>query len=526
MKTFQKALMAALLLLGFLPRAHAAEIFKNDDLDFNLGGRIQVVGDAELVTDDPVRDHMRLFLWDESDRLFTTGNYQGYKWDFEVEFGGETPGTSNGTLNLFDANVDIPLIPDMATLKVGQFKVPGNLESADYEGNLLFTEKSPIFNLFFNQGYDTGVALYGHIGNLDGQAGLVQGGPDLPQRYLPEVLNFPTPFFVRIGYDEIQDDPFHPKQTGFDKPKNSQFAFHLTGYYSADQNAGHSEDFGLGGGYLSTFNANNVLYGNVLNSSVFNPYETVAGVAPVTADLWQFGFDFQYRTPLADTMLTLQGQAMAAGYNMTVPLGVPYETAPAVLPGDKSVLSGTLSSLPGTQYNINIGGAEIMASVGDKPWEIAGRFDMVIPDINELGTYVQRNTNGSQTTTTPVTVITQNPVTTAGPVTVGYATPVTTIKAGTAITYYAPVFTNSDPIYEVTFPSITYHFNNDCKLIAETLFMFNTPAVQSDDGTYLIAEMPGSADSGIGQAPLGPANGANFRIGFVPMGRMMFQMQF
>jgi hypothetical protein len=181
MKTFQKVLMAALLLLGFMPRAHAAEIFKNDDLDLDFGGRIQLMGAAELVTSDPVRDHFRLFLWNESDRLFTTGDYKGYKWDFEVEFGGETPASgtngSNGVLNLYDANVDIPLIPDMVTAKIGQFKVPGNLESAVYEGSMLFTEKSPLYNLFFNQGYDCGVALYGHIGNLDGQAGLVQGAP-------------------------------------------------------------------------------------------------------------------------------------------------------------------------------------------------------------------------------------------------------------------------------------------------------------------------------------------------------------
>jgi hypothetical protein len=56
------------------------------------------------------------------------------------------------------------------------------------------------------------------------------------------------------------------------------------------------------------------------------------------------------------------------------------------------------------------------------------------------------------------------------------------------------------------------------------MFMFNTPAAQSDDGTYLIAEMPGSANSGIGETVGG--GGPDFRIGFVPMGRMMFQFQF
>jgi hypothetical protein len=492
--------MAALMLLGFMPRAHAAEIFKNDDLDLSLGGRIQVTGDAEVVQ-DPVRDNLRLFLWDEEDRLFTAGNYQGYKWNFEVAFGGEAINSSNNQLNLLDASVDIPLIPDMVTVKLGQFKVPGNLESADYEGNLLFTEKSPIFNLFFNQGYDTGLSLYGHLGNIDGQAGLVQGGPDVIQRYLPEVLNFPTPMFLRIGYDEIHDDPFHPKQTGFDKPTGSQFAFHLTGYWAADSNAGHSEDLGLGGGYLSTFNANSQ-YGNVLISSVFNPYLSVAGVSPVNANYWQAGLDFQYRTPVADTTFQVQGQAMVAQYTMTVPTGIPFEPAP-------TVLNGYLSAAPGSQYSINIGGGELMASIGDKPWEFAGRFAMVIPDTNMIGTYTQRQPNGKA-----VTVAVPN---------------------GATQTFYAPIFTDSTPIYELTFPSITWHLNNDCKIVAETMFMIDTPAVSSDDGTYLVAEMPGSANSGIGQGGAGNvvgynangvANGANFRIGVVPIGRMMFQLQF
>ena len=272
----------------------------------------------ELVT-DPVRQQLRVFLWDEEDRLFTSGNYQGYKWNFEVAFGGEAINSSNNQLNLLDASIDIPLIPDMVTAKIGQFKVPGNLESAIYEGSQLFTEKSPIFNLFFNQGYDTGVALYGHIGNLDGQAGLVQGGPDVVQRYLPENLNLPTPLFIRLGFnDGIDDDPFHPMQTGFTKPTKSEFAIHLTGYAAADSNAGHSTALQLGGGYLSTFNANSQ-YGNVLTSSVFNPYIGGAGASPVTANYYQGGADFQFRTPMGDTTFTLTGEGMIGHYDMTVP---------------------------------------------------------------------------------------------------------------------------------------------------------------------------------------------------------------
>lgn len=473
MKNLQKWVPAVLMLLGFATQGRAAEIFKNDDLDLSLGGRIQVMGEMDNISDDVPRDHFRIYLWDEEDRLFTSGSFKGYKWNFEVAFGGEAINSSNNQLNLLDASVDIPIIQDLITMKAGQFKVPGNLESAIYEGSQLFTEKSPIFNLFFNQGYDTGVAFYGHLGNLDGQVGLVQGGPDVIQRYLPEIVNFPVPIFARVGFnDGIADDPFHPMQTGFAKPDKLQVAIHATGYMAADSNAGHSEDLGLGGGYLSTFNANSE-YGNVLISSVFNPFLGAAGVAPVSATYIQAGGDFQVRAPLADTMFTLTGQAMIGHYDMTVPTAIPYETMPTIL-GQKEV--------PGAKYALNIGGGEVIASVGDNPWEIAGRFAMVIPDAGLQGAYTIRNANG-----------------TTGP------------------TKYAPIF-GSDPIYEITLPSIVLHVNNDVKLVAETMWMFNTPQVHSDDGIYLVSEMPGSATSGI--------NAPDDRLAFVPVGRLQFQFQY
>ena len=210
------------------------------------------------------------------------------------------------------------------------------------------------------------------------------------------------------------------------------------------------------------------------------------------------GLDFQYRAPMGDTTFQVQGQAMVAQYDMNVPRPAANE-APTTLLSQPNL---TQNVLQGNQYSINIGGGELMASVGDKPWEFAGRFAMVIPDVNMLGTYAQRN--GS----TPVTF-------TGG-----------ALGAGKTTALVAPIFTSSDPIYEITFPSITWHMNGDCKIVAETIFMIDTPAVKSDDGTYLIAEMPGSANSGVGNFAAGPNDGANFRIGLVPIGRMMVQLQF
>ena len=110
MKNLQKWIWALVLLLGFTAQGKAAEIFKNDDLDLSIGGRIQVTGDMEIVPNDPVRQHVRFYLWDEEDRLFTSGDYKGYKWNFEVAFGGEAINSSNNQLNLLDASADIPII--------------------------------------------------------------------------------------------------------------------------------------------------------------------------------------------------------------------------------------------------------------------------------------------------------------------------------------------------------------------------------------------------------------------------------
>ena len=271
MKPFQKCLLAAVMSLGFAPWVHSAEIFQNDDLTLNLGGRFQELGELELVTNDPVRDHFRVYLFNVEDRLTSSGNFKGYKWNFEVALGGEAVNSSNNQVNLKDFNADIPLIEDMAYFKVGQFKVPTNLESAVYEGDQLFTEKSLIYNMFFNTGYDNGLSLYGQLGNLDFAGGVLSGAPNLPQRYLPETFQFPPLSFLRIGFEDgITKDPFHQMQTGFVKPTKPEFALHLNGMYERDSNAGHSTDLALESGYTGTFSANSD-YGNMLLYSAWNP---------------------------------------------------------------------------------------------------------------------------------------------------------------------------------------------------------------------------------------------------------------
>jgi len=467
MKTFQKWMLAVMLLAGLTTRGNAAEIFKNDDLTLNLGGRFQELGELEYVNDDYVRDHLRVYLFNVEDRLMLSGDYKGYKFNFETAFGGEDINSSNNNLSLLEYSADVPLIPDMAYVKVGQFKVPTNLESATYEGNMLFATHSNLMNLFFNQGYDNGLALWGHFDSFDFAGGVLSGAPDLPQRYLPELFNFPPLMFLRIGLnDGITNDPFHQVQTGFAKPTKSEFALHLNGQFENDSNAGHSTDENLQGSYLSTFSSNGP-YGNALLSTLFNPYLAGAGVAAVNAQYYNASVDFQYRAPMGDTTFTLSGQANVAGYNATLP-------APITLPNGQKVSNGSL----------NIAGAELIASVGDKPWEVAGRFAVVIPDDGMISNF------------TP----------TAGP---QIGKPQLQTLA-------------SDPIFEITLPSITWHMNENVKLVAEAQWLFNTPEVTSGlnnsttgDGTYLLTQMPSQFGGGV-----------ESRSGLVPVGNMEFQFSF
>jgi hypothetical protein len=409
--------------------------------------------------------------------LFTNGTYKDFKWGFEASFGGEAIANgTNGSFNLYDAYVDIPIIPDMIYVKVGQFRDPASYFNGIYDGNMLFTEKSPNFNLFFNQGFETGVALWGHLGNLDGVFALVQGAPNLPQRYLPEIANVPLPTLLRIGFnDGISDDPFHQKETGFAKPDKTQFAIHAMGYIAADSNAGHGDLFSQIGGGLATF-SDNSNYGNVLTSKVFNYFLNIQGATnPVSQTYYQTGLDFQFRSPMGDTTFTLAGQAMIAHYDMTV--NAPIAGGGPL--GKVEVNGAMVTPAVGSKFELNIGGGELMASVGDKPWEIAGRLAVCIPD------------NGLKGITNSATT-------------------------------YRPIFVNSDPIVEVTLPSITWHMNDNAKLVAETMFMFNAAESQDVDGNYVIAEQPATAAASATALYRAP----NIQAGFVPIGRMMFQFQY
>ncbi len=471
MKSMMKwaSLFTVLLGLVSVAQAHAVPVVNTDDLQVSVGGLIQAMGETEYVSDDTVGNQTRVYLWNTADQLYISGAYKGFDWRLSTTYGGTAQANAsfsgffanNGVLDLTDAYVDIPLIGNAMYLKVGQFKDPTNLESATDDSYMLFAEKSPNFNLFFNSGYEMGLALVGHFSGLDGVLGLVQGAPNLPQRFLPEQLHLPLPMLLRVGYSNgISDDPFHQRQTGFAKVDNLQYAIHLNGFVAADSNAGHGDLFSEMGSEVGTFLYNQDYSGNLLLSSVFNPYMGLAGSGQAVSGLYyQLDLDFQVRAPLIGKTFALSGQVAMGHFGDTVQAGD----------------TGTVFGVPvveGTWYALNIYGAELTASLQDPTWTWAVRLAAVLPDSGFQGTW----------------------------------------KTGT----YAQIFSNTDPILEVT-PSVTYTFNSFCKLTAEVMLMFNEPESKDSDGNYVIAEMPSLAT---GSGYVSP----NISAFCVPIGRLMLQL--
>ena len=335
--------------------------------------------------------------------------------------------------------------------------MPTNLQSADYEANLLFSEKSPLQQLFFNQGYDTGIVLKEKAGIFDGLLGTISGAPDLPQRYLPEIMNFPPLLIARLGIGTIEDDPYRPKQEGFAKLDSTKWALHANGQYINDSNAGHSTDLSLQSSYFTGASANSY-FGNALLNTSWNPYlgKTAANFGEVDSRYYQWGFDGVLRQPLGDMTLSLQGQVSWSGYDAR-------NFAPFVMNG-KTIKEGS----------INIAGAELLASLGTEDWGISGRVDAVLPSDGFAYSYSAGN--------------------------------------------YASI-TGVKPIWEVTFPSLMVKLNSRVKIVAEGMYMINTPEALGNDGVYEVTEMPSQVTNATAANPI-------TRDAFVAVGRMMFQLAF
>jgi hypothetical protein len=458
MKKSNFYLSAALLLIlqGFARSARAVEVYNSNNLLLDIDGRFQTLGELEDVTDDHIRENTRIYLFNTEDRLKLTGQFDETQFYFEEALGGEATNSTNNQTNLLEYNATVPLIGDTSVV-VGQFRVPTNHSSAEYEENMLFTEHDPLSDLFFNEGYDTGLVVKDKSGLFDALAGVISGAPDLPQRYLPETFNSPPLTIARIGIGNISDDPFHPVQEGFAKTDSTQWAVHVNGQYINDSDAGHSTDLSLQSSYFTTFSATGE-FGNAMLNSSWNPYlgKTQANFGPVTADYWTASVDGQLRQPMGDNTLVVEAQGTWSQFQTS-------DFAPI-----------SMNGVATTSGELNISGGELMAGLIGKMWALSARASVVLPDASFAYNY-----SGSK---------------------------------------YTPI-TGTEPIWEVTFPSLMVHVNSYVKLVAETMFLIDTPESLGNDGVYEVVEMPSQVSNATGSSPI-------YRNEFVPIARMMFQFAF
>ncbi|HTA17103.1 MAG TPA: hypothetical protein VK786_05095, partial [bacterium] len=316
------------LLLAMAPgAAKAVQLLSNSEMTINLGGRFEELGELENTSDSQdspyyyataggaettpmtTRDNTRVYLFQSEDRLLLNGSVEGTKFYFEAALGGESISTSNNEMNLYQFYADVPVM-DQLSVVVGQFKVPSDLSSAEDDGSLLFTETSPLFSDFFNQGYDNGIGLKDHGPGWDATVGTISGAPDLPQRYLPEIFQFPPMLYTRFGFGNIADDPYQQKQAVM--VDQSQWGLHFNGEYINDSNAGHTDDLGLQNTDATTASSDTV-FGNALLWNNWNPFlgktSTADGTSPVNSSYADASVDTQYRASLCgDMTLILSGQ--------------------------------------------------------------------------------------------------------------------------------------------------------------------------------------------------------------------------
>jgi hypothetical protein len=477
------------LVLAMAPGASkAVEIYNNGkDASVDLGMRYQVMGEFDnLNTQDsaaPVtganptgagpRDLTRIYLFQTENRLKMTAMLDGVEFKFEDAFGSEAYAGGNNLYDLLEMDGKFPVTDNLA-ITAGLSKMPDNNASATYEENMLFTSHSQLLNMFFNKGYDTAVFASYKVGLFDTEVGTEQGAPNLPERYIPERLEMPVPVFMRIGVGNIKDDPTRFKEIGFEKSEGDQWAAHLNGFWLGDSSAGHGTLFSQ----MSTqadAPKGPFVNGNEMFSKNYNPYlaagaSSMGGaLGPVNNQFWQAAFDAQYRKPLGGNWLIAGAQYSIAQF-----------VAPNIAPIKLNGIAG-----PTTKFGqITNQGFEAYVGLDSDKWYVASRLDVLIADMQQ-GFF--------------------NATTTNGPAGSGIVNRIDTVT---------PIF-NSEPIYELEFPTLGWKFSKYSKLVAELEHNFNVPLGVDTDGVYNLKSVPVE----------GSLNKYD-HIPYAMTGRLMFQVAF
>lgn len=327
-----KYLVAIVIWLG-LTQVQAIELIKKDDASFNLGGRFQLYGVGEKVS-DPFKENNRIFLFLKQARIIVNGTMEDYRYYTEWAMGGEEAVKNlNSSVSLLDFRADIP-VSEIIYVRLGQFKAPFGREALTEDGSLNFSERS-INNLVGILGRDVGVAAVLQQNGFMGTFGVFTGGGrDNPERYLPEQLGAPL-MVARIGYDSQGIDPYYYKTSGVFSQSEDSFAAFVNFAYMEDSKIGHS----------SVLNVKTTDRSLLLNSN-WNPYIAVAPYA--RSHVFQASVDLQKRFLVGNVITT----------------------------GEVEYTHGEFANDYG---KLQVNGARVMASAALNPFEAALRYSVVFP---------------------------------------------------------------------------------------------------------------------------------------------------
>jgi hypothetical protein len=196
-------------LLAVAPvRLPAAEVTAGD-VTLRFGGMIRPLWLVQRV-DDPYRHKTQLFHFLRNARLSLAADYKDIHLYSELTLTGReaeiplSPATNptwglNPTLLDFYGDVRLPFARQLY-VRIGQFKVPFGREQLLKYRDMSFAERSPVW-LFFGMGRDVGGALHGTVGEMLDFALAIQTGVgrDVPERYLPEVVEMLPLVVARVG---------------------------------------------------------------------------------------------------------------------------------------------------------------------------------------------------------------------------------------------------------------------------------------------------------------------------------------
>jgi len=466
-------LIAAGLALGMAlgaGTARAVEVYKSDNANVDIGLRMQLQGNLEYTsnsafvaatqltytagddsTGNASRDQVRVLMFQKQNRLTLDGSLDGVKVKFDAPFGADAYSGSNNLYNLYElsAEFNVPLLGEEASVVAGLARMPWNISSATGDKDSLFTDRSELNNLFFNAGYDTTVFLKQRLGLLDYAFGVEQGAANLPQRFIPEGLNLPVPMFLRVGVGNLKEDSSRFRQMNFGKIEETQWAMHANAFWAKDSQAGHGALFSQMGSQAE-LSKGPFINGNYIFQKGFNPFAGYntgpGGLADPDNEYWYASVDAQFRLPMGDAALVFGGQ---------------YAVNQYVAKGMNSLKAGSLTQYNRpilyrdgvkTEYNfaqLTNQGGEIYVGYVAENWAVAARVDMLIAD-KLMGT--------------------------AG-------SGLTAATMGTS-------FFGDLPVYEITFPAITYKLNSYTKFIAESEFTVNSPEFVDTNGVYQLKTVP------------------------------------